>query len=92
MEHPQKGGISPGTLFKVAAEIAEFHLMECGMHCQRRRSDDKMCHLRSAAREAGLVLLSCGLYGNVIRILVPFTISDDDLEAGLDILEECLGV
>ena len=25
----------------------------------------------AAARERGLVLLSCGLYGNVIRILVP---------------------
>ena len=29
--------------------------------------------------------------GNVIRILVPFTIADDDLEAGLDILEGCFG-
>jgi hypothetical protein len=28
MEHPRKGGTSPGTLFKVAAEIAEFHLMQ----------------------------------------------------------------
>ena len=28
MEHPQKGGISTGTLLKVAAEIAEFHLNE----------------------------------------------------------------
>ena len=26
------------------------------------------------------MLLSCGLYGNVIRILVPFTIGDDELE------------
>ncbi len=43
------------------------------------------------ARDQGLVLLSCGLYGNVIRILVPFTIGDDDLERGLDILEGCLG-
>ncbi len=43
------------------------------------------------AREEGLVLLSCGLYGNVIRILVPFTIADEDLERGLDILEGCLG-
>jgi 4-aminobutyrate aminotransferase len=43
------------------------------------------------AREEGLVLLSCGLYGNVIRILVPFTIGDEDLERGLDILEGCLG-
>jgi hypothetical protein len=25
MEHPQKGGISPGTPLKAAAEIAEFH-------------------------------------------------------------------
>ncbi len=37
------------------------------------------------------MLLSCGLYGNVIRILVPFTITDDELEKGLDILEGCLG-
>jgi len=27
----------------------------------------------------------------VIRLHVPLTISDDDLEAGLDILEEALG-
>jgi 4-aminobutyrate aminotransferase/(S)-3-amino-2-methylpropionate transaminase len=47
--------------------------------------------ITATARERGLVLLSCGLYGNVIRILVPFTISDDDLEKGLDILEGCLG-
>jgi 4-aminobutyrate aminotransferase-like enzyme len=45
----------------------------------------------AAARERGLVLLSCGLYGNVIRILVPLVISDEELERGLDILEEALG-
>jgi 4-aminobutyrate aminotransferase / (S)-3-amino-2-methylpropionate transaminase / 5-aminovalerate transaminase len=44
----------------------------------------------AAARERGLVLLSCGLYGNVIRILVPLVISDEDLEQGLEILEESL--
>jgi 4-aminobutyrate aminotransferase/(S)-3-amino-2-methylpropionate transaminase len=44
----------------------------------------------AAARERGLVLLSCGLYGNVIRILVPLVISDDDLDRGLEILEEAL--
>ena len=41
----------------------------------------------AAARERGLLLLSCGLYGDVIRLLPPLTISDDDLTAGLDILE-----
>ncbi|MEP6909870.1 MAG: aspartate aminotransferase family protein [Actinomycetota bacterium] len=43
-----------------------------------------------AARENGLILLSCGTYGNVIRILVPLVISDDDLDRGLEILEESL--
>ena len=45
----------------------------------------------TAARERGLVLLSCGTYGNVIRILVPLSISDDELVHGLDLLEESLG-
>jgi 4-aminobutyrate aminotransferase len=45
----------------------------------------------SAARDRGLVLLSCGIYGNVIRILVPLTIDDALLEHGLDLLEESLG-
>jgi 4-aminobutyrate aminotransferase/(S)-3-amino-2-methylpropionate transaminase len=44
----------------------------------------------AAARERGLVLLSCGLYSNVIRILVPIVIGGDDLERGLEILEESL--
>jgi 4-aminobutyrate aminotransferase / (S)-3-amino-2-methylpropionate transaminase / 5-aminovalerate transaminase len=44
----------------------------------------------SAARERGLILLSCGLYGNVIRILVPLVVSDDDLDRGLELLEEAL--
>jgi 4-aminobutyrate aminotransferase len=44
-----------------------------------------------AARARGLVLLACGTYGNVIRLLAPLTISDDDLAAGLDILEDALG-
>ena len=43
-----------------------------------------------AARERGLILLSCGTLGNVIRILVPLVIADDDLNRGLEILEESL--
>jgi 4-aminobutyrate aminotransferase len=45
----------------------------------------------AAARERGLVLLACGLYGNVVRILVPLVIEDADLARGLDVLEESLG-
>jgi 4-aminobutyrate aminotransferase len=43
------------------------------------------------ARERGLVLLSCGLDGNVIRLLPPLSATDDELERGLAILEESLG-
>ncbi|HEY4412204.1 MAG TPA: aspartate aminotransferase family protein [Gaiellaceae bacterium] len=43
------------------------------------------------ARERGLVLLSCGLDGNVIRLLPPLSATDDELERGLSILEESLG-
>jgi 4-aminobutyrate aminotransferase / (S)-3-amino-2-methylpropionate transaminase / 5-aminovalerate transaminase len=44
----------------------------------------------ASARDRGLVLLSCGLYGNVIRILVPLVIADEDLARGLEVLEEAL--
>lgn len=43
---------------------------------------------RAAAN--GLVLLSCGLYGNVIRVLVPLTASDALIDEGLDIIEKSL--
>ncbi|MDR3435543.1 4-aminobutyrate--2-oxoglutarate transaminase [Telmatospirillum sp.] len=43
------------------------------------------------AAAAGLVLLSCGVYGNVIRFLPPLTISDAVLNEGLDIIEKTLG-
>jgi 4-aminobutyrate aminotransferase len=52
---------------------------------------DEAGRIVAAARQEGLMLLSCGIYGNVIRILVPFTIGDEELERGLDILEATLG-
>jgi len=45
----------------------------------------------AAAFEKGLLLLSCGLDGNVIRLLPPLTATDQELEHGLDLLEEALG-
>ncbi len=42
------------------------------------------------ARAEGLLLLACGLYANVIRLLPPLTISDEDLTRGLGILEASL--
>jgi 4-aminobutyrate aminotransferase / (S)-3-amino-2-methylpropionate transaminase / 5-aminovalerate transaminase len=55
------------------------------------RTPDRAARLTAAARERGLVLLSAGMYGNVIRILVPITIDDELLERGLRLLEEAFG-
>lgn len=44
----------------------------------------------AAAQDAGLVLLSCGVFSNVIRLLVPLTVSDDILALGLQRLEAAL--
>ena len=42
------------------------------------------------ATKRGLILLSCGTYGNVIRILVPLTASDAIVDEGLAIIDASL--
>lgn len=44
------------------------------------------------ALEAGLILLSCGIHGETIRLLYPLTISDALLDEGLDRLEDALRI
>ena len=44
-----------------------------------------------AAHAAGVVVLTCGMFGNIIRLLPPLTISDELLAEGLDILCRILG-
>ena len=46
--------------------------------------------LMKVANENGLILLSCGTYGNVIRFLVPLTASDEVVRDGMDIFEASL--
>ncbi|SEF11917.1 4-aminobutyrate--2-oxoglutarate transaminase [Jiangella alba] len=43
------------------------------------------CHAR------GVIVLTCGTYGNVLRLLPPLVIDDELLHDGLDVLEEALG-
>ncbi len=47
---------------------------------------------RVAARalENGLLVLTCGTYGETLRLLIPLTITDALLHEGLDILERAL--
>jgi 4-aminobutyrate aminotransferase / (S)-3-amino-2-methylpropionate transaminase / 5-aminovalerate transaminase len=40
--------------------------------------------------DSGLILLACGTYGNVIRLVMPLMISDAQLNQGLDIIYDGL--
>jgi 4-aminobutyrate aminotransferase/(S)-3-amino-2-methylpropionate transaminase len=42
------------------------------------------------ALKRGLILLSCGMHGNALRIMVPLTASDAIIEEGLSIFEDAL--
>lgn len=46
--------------------------------------------LASEAAKRGLILLTCGTYGNVVRVLVPLTASEPIVNEGLDIIEASL--
>jgi 4-aminobutyrate aminotransferase/(S)-3-amino-2-methylpropionate transaminase len=43
--------------------------------------------IAKACHAAGLLVLTCGTYGNVLRFLPPLVISEDELDRGLTILE-----
>ena len=46
--------------------------------------------LKAEAAKRGLLLLTCGSYGNIVRIMVPLTITDEVLSEGLTILEAAI--
>jgi 4-aminobutyrate aminotransferase / (S)-3-amino-2-methylpropionate transaminase / 5-aminovalerate transaminase len=46
--------------------------------------------VQAKARELGLILLTCGMFSNTIRLLVPLTVSDAVLAEGLALLERAL--
>jgi 4-aminobutyrate aminotransferase/(S)-3-amino-2-methylpropionate transaminase len=62
---------------------------------KNRRADtpdpDLTKALVQAAGKRGLVILACGMYGNVIRFLAPLTISDALLKEGMNLFEQSLG-
>lgn len=51
---------------------------------------DKAKQVQQAALQKGLLLLTCGVYGNVVRFLFPLTIEDAVFAEGLDILAHAL--
>jgi 4-aminobutyrate aminotransferase len=49
-----------------------------------------VARVRAAALEGGLLLLNCGTDDNVIRVIPPLTIPEDELDQGLDVIEASL--
>jgi 4-aminobutyrate aminotransferase/(S)-3-amino-2-methylpropionate transaminase len=47
--------------------------------------------LSKAAHAAGVIVLTCGMFGNIIRLLPPLTIGDELLTEGVDVLSGLLG-
>jgi len=46
--------------------------------------------IAAAAHQAGVIVLTCGTHGNVLRFLPPLSISDELLTEALDVLAEIL--
>ncbi|MES2010769.1 4-aminobutyrate--2-oxoglutarate transaminase [Cupriavidus basilensis] len=83
------------TLKARVPQIAEIRGLGAMVAVEFRRADgapdaEFTREVQNRALEQGLLLLSCGVYGNVIRFLFPLTISDAVMDEGLDILADVL--
>ncbi|SDT19581.1 5-aminovalerate transaminase [Halopseudomonas xinjiangensis] len=91
------GELISGRLSEIASEdkrIADVRGLGAMVACELFTNDghphaELTARIVAAAREKGLILLSCGQYGNVIRILVPLTATDVEVQQGMDILSAC---
>ena len=81
----------PNAIGEVRASRGAMVAMELVQEGDAQRPDpDLTRRLVGKAYENGLVLLSCGSRGNVIRFLPALTISDGLIDEGLDIVADCL--
>jgi 4-aminobutyrate aminotransferase len=55
-----------------------------------RSATGYVTRLQKACVDKGLLLLTCGSEDNVVRVIPPLTVSETDLDAGLDILEQAM--
>lgn len=81
------GAEAIGDIRGLGAMVAFELVKEPGSNTPDADATKALC---AAALEKGLILLSCGVYGNTIRILVPLTASDAIVDEGLGIIEASL--
>jgi 4-aminobutyrate aminotransferase/(S)-3-amino-2-methylpropionate transaminase len=56
----------------------------------KRPDKDLTTRILQEAHQRGVIVMGAGIYGNVIRILSPLVITDEQLEEGLDVLEQAM--
>ena len=56
----------------------------------RKPDKERTNRITKRALENGLVMITAGTYGNVLRTLMPLTITDNELHQGLDILSDAI--
>ena len=80
----------PDVIGEIRADRGAMIAMELVKNGDAQQPDaDLTKALVTLAYQRGLVLLSCGIRGNVIRFLPALTISDQLINEGLDIVEAC---
>ena len=57
---------------------------------QREPAKEEAEQVLRHCRERGLILLSAGTYGNVLRVLVPLVVTTEQFDEGLNVLEASL--
>ena len=88
-EIKQKSNTAPIGDIRGLGAMCAFELVEnTGGHIPK---PDAVAPLIEAARNHGVILLSCGFFGNSIRLLPPLTIPMEQLDEALDAIEAALG-
>jgi 4-aminobutyrate aminotransferase/(S)-3-amino-2-methylpropionate transaminase len=83
-----RNDIVPMTAIRGLGAMIAFDIVtDRGGHTPDAATAKNVC---MKAQESGLILLSCGVYANTIRLLAPLTASDDILDEGLAKLEIAL--
>jgi 4-aminobutyrate aminotransferase len=59
-------------------------------HDDRSPDSEAMEHVKQQALDTGMFLLPCGPDGNVIRFVPPLNVTTEDLDRGIDIIDEAL--
>jgi len=82
------------TRFEIIGEVRGLGAMRAielvKSRATREPAPDETKRISQYCYEHGLITITAGTYGNVIRLLVPLVITDEQTDEGLDVLESAL--